>query len=103
MPSTVKLLQKPSRRPPGIASSAPSTRTISSQLLRGFAKHEIREQHLDCTKARTWLEWAPQYSLEEEWARAVELYRDFLGIAPETAGVHFSLGSAVPAGLFVRS
>lgn len=39
------------------------------------ANHEIREQYLDCTKARTRLNWRPIYSLEEGLAKTVEWYR----------------------------
>lgn len=44
------------------------------------ASHEIREQFLDCAKARTRLNWRPHYTLEEGLRRAVAWYRSFLGI-----------------------
>ena len=45
------------------------------------ATHEIREQYLDCTKARTRLSWRAHYSLQEGLVRTVEWYRNFLGVA----------------------
>lgn len=48
------------------------------------ASHEIREQFLDCAKARKLLDWRPRFSLEEGLARTIEWYRSFLG-APSPA------------------
>jgi CDP-glucose 4,6-dehydratase len=45
------------------------------------ASHEIREQYLDCTKARTLLNWRPRFSLEDGLLRTIEWYRSFLGTA----------------------
>jgi CDP-glucose 4,6-dehydratase len=45
------------------------------------ASHEIREQYLDCTKARTLLNWRPRFSLEDGLQRTIEWYRSFLGTA----------------------
>jgi CDP-glucose 4,6-dehydratase len=44
------------------------------------ASHEIREQYLDCTKARTMLAWEPKYTLEEGLLDTIAWYRDYLGI-----------------------
>jgi len=48
------------------------------------ASHEIREQYLDCSKARTLLNWRPRFSLEDGLRRAVDWYRSYLG-SPSTA------------------
>ncbi len=45
------------------------------------ASHEIREQYLDCTKARTRLNWRPQFALGMALTRTVEWYRVHLGLA----------------------
>jgi CDP-glucose 4,6-dehydratase len=45
------------------------------------ATHEIRHQYLSAAKARTRLQWAPLYSLDEGLTRTVEWYRQFLGTA----------------------
>jgi CDP-glucose 4,6-dehydratase len=41
------------------------------------ASLEIREQFLDCSKARNLLSWRPRYSLEEGLSRTIAWYRDF--------------------------
>lgn len=48
-------------------------------LILNEANHEIREQYLDCAKARARLNWCPQYSLQEGLRRTVQWYRNFLG------------------------
>ncbi len=48
-------------------------------IILNEANHEIREQFLDCTKARTRLNWRPSFSLDQGLARAIEWYRDFFG------------------------
>lgn len=45
------------------------------------ASHEIREQYLNCAKARTRLNWRPQFALSEALTRTVEWYRRYLGLA----------------------
>jgi CDP-glucose 4,6-dehydratase len=45
------------------------------------ASHEIREQYLDCTKARRLLDWRPRFSIEDGLQRTIEWYRGFLGAA----------------------
>ena len=47
--------------------------------VRGTARHEIAAQHLDSSKARTILGWAPAYSTEEALAETVAWYREHLG------------------------
>jgi CDP-glucose 4,6-dehydratase len=42
------------------------------------ATHEIREQFLDCAKARTQLNWRAKFPLEKGLPLAVAWYRDFL-------------------------
>jgi len=44
------------------------------------ATHEIREQYLDCTKARRELDWQPKWSLESGLQETLEWYREFLAI-----------------------
>lgn len=39
------------------------------------ASNEIRQQHLDCTKARRVLGWQPHYSLEEGLRETIEWYQ----------------------------
>ncbi len=46
-------------------------------IILNEANHEIREQYLDCTKARTRLNWRSSFSLEQGLARTVEWYREF--------------------------
>jgi CDP-glucose 4,6-dehydratase len=54
------------------------------------ASHEIREQYLDCTKARTLLNWHPRFSMEDGLQRTVEWYRSFLGAAARTPQQSYS-------------
>jgi CDP-glucose 4,6-dehydratase len=51
------------------------------------ATHEIREQYLDCTKAKTQLGWRARYSLEEGLTRTAEWYRSFWGANPALLSV----------------
>jgi CDP-glucose 4,6-dehydratase len=44
----------------------------------GEARHEIKHQYLDATKARQVLGWRPQFELGEGLARAISWYREFL-------------------------
>jgi CDP-glucose 4,6-dehydratase len=43
------------------------------------ACHEIREQYLDCTKARRMLDWQPRRSFEEGLQETIDWYRNWLG------------------------
>jgi len=43
------------------------------------ASHEIREQYLDCSKARRMLGWKPRFGLEESLQETVAWYRAWLG------------------------
>jgi CDP-glucose 4,6-dehydratase len=45
------------------------------------ASHEIREQYLDCAKARRLLDWRPRFSIEDGLRRTLEWYRAFLSSA----------------------
>jgi CDP-glucose 4,6-dehydratase len=47
----------------------------------GQATNEIPSQFLDCTKARTRLDWRPQHTLDEALAGTVEWYRRHLATA----------------------
>jgi CDP-glucose 4,6-dehydratase len=47
-------------------------------LVLGQAQHEIRHQYLDASKARTMLDWKPQFDLGEGLSRTVKWYREFL-------------------------
>ncbi len=49
--------------------------------VRNEASHEIREQFLDATKAKTRLGWSAKFSLAEGLARTHAWYRDFLAKA----------------------
>lgn len=43
------------------------------------ASHEIREQYLDCTKAKTLLNWQPTHTFNEGIKNTIAWYSDFLG------------------------
>lgn len=45
----------------------------------GEATHEIREQYLDCAKARRVLGWEPRYTLEEGLRETIVWYDQWLG------------------------
>lgn len=47
-------------------------------VVLGEASHEIREQYLDCTKARDRMAWAPEWSLEDGLRETIGWYRDWL-------------------------
>ncbi len=47
------------------------------------ANHEIREQYLDCAKARALLNWRPRYTLEDGLTRSVQWYRQHCSPAVE--------------------
>ena len=49
------------------------------------ASHEIREQYLDCSKARKQLNWQARYSLADGLQRTIEWYRQFLAAHGRTA------------------
>jgi CDP-glucose 4,6-dehydratase len=42
------------------------------------ASHEVREQYLDCSKARDMLGWQPKFTLEEGLREAIAWYRTWL-------------------------
>ena len=46
--------------------------------IRDTAKHEIRDQYLDCVKARETLGWKPGHSLETGLAETIAWYKDYL-------------------------
>ncbi|PCI40766.1 MAG: sugar dehydratase [Elusimicrobia bacterium] len=46
--------------------------------IRHTAKHEIRDQYLDCSKAREALAWKPGYTLEDGLAETIAWYKDYL-------------------------
>lgn len=45
------------------------------------ACHEIREQFLDCTKARRMLDWQPKRSLKEGLTETIDWYRNWLDVS----------------------
>jgi len=54
------------------------------------ASHEIREQYLDCTKARNLLDWRPRFSIEDGLQRTIEWYRSFLSAGAPTPQQSYS-------------
>jgi len=52
--------------------------------VRGEATNEIRHQYLSATKARSVLDWSPQFSLDDALGRTIDWYRQFLASAPAT-------------------
>ncbi len=53
--------------------------TITPQIL-GEATHEIKHQWLSAEKARTMLDWAPEFSFDEGLDRTIAWYRSYLGV-----------------------
>ncbi|MBX3226832.1 MAG: GDP-mannose 4,6-dehydratase [Labilithrix sp.] len=47
-------------------------------VIENQASNEIREQYLDAKKARTMLDWAPTFALDEGLARTIRWYREHL-------------------------
>jgi CDP-glucose 4,6-dehydratase len=56
--------------------------TILSQ-----ATNEIPQQYLDCTKARTLMNWHPQYDFETSLAMTIDWYREWIAGHWKTTGV----------------
>ncbi|MEQ1857947.1 MAG: GDP-mannose 4,6-dehydratase [Longimicrobiales bacterium] len=52
--------------------------------VRNEASHEIREQYLDCAKARRALNWAPEHTLDSGLAATIDWYRTHFG--PDARG-----------------
>jgi len=50
--------------------------------IRNEATNEIRAQYLSAEKARTRLDWAPLFTMEEGLTRTISWYRDFFRRAP---------------------
>ena len=48
-------------------------------VIQNQATHEIPKQYLDCSKARSWLAWAPRWTLEQGLAETLAWYRGSLG------------------------
>jgi len=48
-------------------------------LILNQASQEIPRQYLDCTKARTRLQWSSAYALDSSLAETIEWYRSYLG------------------------
>jgi CDP-glucose 4,6-dehydratase len=46
--------------------------------IRGEASHEIPRQYLDCTKARTRMDWRPRYSFDDGLGETIAWYREWL-------------------------
>jgi CDP-glucose 4,6-dehydratase len=49
------------------------------------ASHEIRHQFLSAERARTVLQWTPQFTLDSGLDRTLRWYREFLGVPAATA------------------
>jgi CDP-glucose 4,6-dehydratase len=47
--------------------------------VRNEARNEIRHQYLSATKARTRLNWAPSFTLDEGLAHTIQWYREYFG------------------------
>jgi len=52
--------------------------------VRGEATNEIRHQYLSAIKARSVLDWSPQFSLDDALGRTIDWYRQFLASEPAT-------------------
>ena len=52
--------------------------------VRGEATNEIRHQYLSATKAKSVLDWSPQFSLDDALGRTIDWYRQFLASEPAT-------------------
>jgi CDP-glucose 4,6-dehydratase len=46
-------------------------------VIKGQAKHEIKDQYLDARKARDLLAWQPRFTLDGGLERTIRWYRDF--------------------------
>jgi CDP-glucose 4,6-dehydratase len=58
-------------------------RTMGSSLtpdVRNEARNEIRHQYLSATKARTRLNWAPSFTLDEGLAHTIDWYREYFRV-----------------------
>ena len=49
--------------------------------VRNEATNEIRHQYLSAAKARTRLDWAPSFTLDEGLAQTIRWYREYFGVA----------------------
>ena len=47
-------------------------------VIQNQATHEIPNQYLDCSKARSWMGWAPRWTLEQGLAETLAWYRGAL-------------------------
>ena len=48
-------------------------------LVLNRAKHEIKNQYLDASKARQMLGWQPLYSMDDGLALTIDWYRSYFG------------------------
>jgi len=63
-------------------------RKMKSQLrpeILNQANHEIRHQYLSAERARTMLQWRPQFTLDSGLDRTLAWYCEFLGVRAATA------------------
>lgn len=58
--------------------------------VRNEATHEIPHQYLDATKARTLLNWHPQFTLDQGLERTIGWYRKFIADKDQTNAGHVS-------------
>jgi CDP-glucose 4,6-dehydratase len=69
-------------------------RTDLQPIVTNEAEGEIRDQSLDCSKARRLLGWSPSYNLEQGLAETIAWYRRFLGaerdVRPLERAIHFA-------------
>ncbi|MEG4119722.1 GDP-mannose 4,6-dehydratase [Microcoleus sp. N9_B4] len=55
-------------------------KTHLEPIILNQAKNEIKHQYLSAEKARTLLDWKPQYSIEEGLSEAIQWYDKFLNV-----------------------
>ena len=56
-----------------------------SPVIESTATHEIQDQYLDATTARTELGWTPRFDFDEGLRRTVAWYRSYLNAAAPAA------------------
>jgi CDP-glucose 4,6-dehydratase len=74
---------------------AAAGRTDLEPIVLNEASREIREQYLDCSKARSQLGWEPRYSLQEALLETVDWYKHWFAVSHNGAA-HECQESLVP-------